>query len=91
VGKVTAWARWAWRDTGLGRWHIVVEVGSHGITEDGTVYTGPLYRLACGRIRPAHPAEAGYLGEGPVCPECKTLDDLRSRYVRDREPEMVGV
>lgn len=68
----TTWARWSWSHKGLGRWHRLA-------------VDGDLTKTACSSPRKSQEHVAATTSAtptaGPVCPTCKSLDDLLQRVM----------
>lgn len=91
------WARWNWRDSGLGRWHAIASWGM-GQTAEGETMTA--LNTACGKLRTL-PQSLAHKPDKPVCGDCLQLDALRDKWKHrgagdapsdaDREPVAVPV
>jgi hypothetical protein len=73
------WARWHWKDTGIGRWHALA-----GGTSEGTV------ALACGRVRKAPAETAARPSNDKCCPTCRSFDDLRLGYKAETAEDLIA-
>lgn len=74
---MSEWARWVWKDTGPGKWHVIADHGSM-LCPKGHLHAA--VKTACGDLRPAPATTAPEPTDDKVCPQCKLLDDLRGRY-----------
>lgn len=83
----SVWARWNWKDTGMGRWHAIAETGL-GHAGDLII---EVVILACGRVRRAPSVVAPRPADDDCCPECRTLDDMRLKYTTEKVTEPVPV
>ena len=89
--KESVWARWKWKDVGLGRWHAVVDAAKAQNVATGE--TLDIVRLACGRMRSLPQVTAPRPEDEKCCPTCRELDDLRLSYQGQpvKKPELAGV